>query len=35
LRFPARSRLKVSTISSVAAATNRIDADYSILLVAD
>ena len=35
LAFPALSRIKVSTISSSAAATNRIDSDFTILLIAN
>lgn len=35
LRFPALSRIKVSTIPSGAAATNRVGTDFTIILVAD
>lgn len=35
LRYPARTRIKISTFPSATAAQNRIDADYSIVLVKD
>lgn len=35
LRFPALCKIKVSTISSAVASSNRIDTDFSLLLVAD
>lgn len=35
LRFPALSRIKVSTISSGGAATNRVSGDFSIIIIAD
>lgn len=35
LRYPARTKIKVSTITSGTAASNRVDADFSVLLIAD
>lgn len=35
LKFPALSRIKVSTISSAAGVANRVGTDFSIILIAD
>lgn len=35
LKFPPLCRIKVSTVSSVAAATNRVGANFSILIISD